>query len=99
MQGPAPARLGEQLRSTPVREPRLSRVAVRVYLGHWTQGGTGGQEQRAACAVTDQAGNQARRAGGPVHVLDVAALADDASGPFGEVEVLDVEREHLVGAC
>lgn len=59
--------------------------------------GAAGEEQRAAAAPVDQSGQQPGAAGLEVQHLHRAALADDA-GPFvGQVEVVDVEPEQLLG--
>lgn len=57
-----------------------------------------GQEYRAALAAADEPGQQARGAGGPVHVLGVAAFGDHAGAAGVEFQVLDVQGQEFGGA-
>jgi hypothetical protein len=57
-----------------------------------------GEEQRAAGAPVDQAGQEAGGAGGPVHVLDRPALGADLGAVPLQVEHFDVQRQELCGA-
>jgi hypothetical protein len=57
-----------------------------------------GQEHGAGGAATEQPREQECGAGLPEHPLDGPALAPDTGTLVGEVEVLDVQRQELVGA-
>jgi hypothetical protein len=54
-----------------------------------------GNEHRAGLAALQQAGHEPDRAGLPDDDVDRAALAADLGPPVGQVQVLNVEREHL----
>lgn len=53
---------------------------------------------RAGGPAAQQAWQEAGGAGGPVDVLDRAALGADAAAPELQVQVLDVEGQELLGA-
>ena len=57
-----------------------------------------GEEDWAGGAAAQEPGQEAGGAGGPVDVLDRAALGVDAAAPEPQVEVLDVEGQEFFGA-
>lgn len=62
--------------------------------GHWTPVG---KEHRATGAPGDQPRQEPGRAGLEVQDVDRAALAAHPGALVGQVEVLDVEGQHLAG--
>ena len=91
---------GEQDPGAVVAEPGLSGGRAQV-LGRGAAGGAGaalGQEHRSGLAAADKAGQQVRGAGAPADPFGVAALGADRGAAGVQVEVVDVQRQHLAGA-
>jgi hypothetical protein len=55
-------------------------------------------EHRSGLAAADEAGQQVRGAGAPANPFGVAALGTDRGTAGVQVEVFDVQRQHLAGA-
>lgn len=87
-------RLLEQVLGARVGQPAPPGDGADVRGG---RGAAPGEEQRSRGAAAQQAGQEACGAGGPVDVLDRAALGDDAGAPELQIEVLDVEGEDPLG--
>ena len=68
---------------------------VEVGRGQLHPGLALGEEHRAGLAALEQPGQEPGRAGLPDDDVDRAAFAADPGPPVGQVQVLDVEREHL----
>ena len=79
---PRPPRHRTQIRGR--RHPRWRRPAIR-------------QEQRATRPPRDQTRQQSRGAGLQVQPLDIAGLGPHASALVLQLEILDVQRQHLPG--
>ena len=96
-----PAGLGdEQLRGATVRQPRPAGERADVAGGRRAgrARAQAGEEHRSGAAAGDQAWQQLGAARAEERPVDVAALGACAGAPGGDVEVLDVQAQDLVGA-
>ena len=94
VQGRAAGGLREQRLGLLVAEPGAA-VLVQVGRGELHPGLPLGHEHRAGLAAFEQARQQPGGAGLPDDDVDGAALAADPARAVRQVQVLDVEREHL----
>ena len=86
--------LGEQGGGLLIAEPGVA-VLVEVGRRELDPGLAVGDEQRAGLAALQQTGQEPRGPGLPDDGVDGAALAADLGAAVGQVEVLDVQGEHL----
>jgi len=94
VQGCAAGGLGEQGGGLLVAEPGPT-GGIQVGGGQLDPRLPLGDEHRAGCAALQHAGQQLGGAGLPDDDIDRVARALYPGAPVGQVQVLDVEREHL----